>query len=102
MEKCGDPRRSHTAATEEIKIRDAAEADLPAIVEIHNETIASRISTAQLDPVTVEGRREWFRAHSTTQSAVWAKEAALPSKSIPFLRTVTADCSLSISALGRY
>src|SRR5438105_12412299 len=67
MEKCGDPRRSHTAATEEIRIRDAAEADLPAIVEIHNAAIASRISTAQLDPVTVEGRREWFRAHSPTQ-----------------------------------
>jgi len=74
MEKCGDPRRSHTAATEEIKIRDAAEADLPAIVEIHNETIASRISTAQLDPVTVEGRREWFRAHSPTQYPIWVAD----------------------------
>src|SRR5436309_6989757 len=74
MEKCGDPRRSHTAATEEIKIRDAAEADLPAIVEIHNETIASRISTAQLEPVTVEGRREWFRAHSPVQYPIWVAE----------------------------
>src|SRR5437763_6023700 len=74
MEKCADPRRSHTAATEEIKIRDAAEADLPAIVEIHNETIASRISSAQLDPVTVEGRREWFRAHSSTQYPLWVAE----------------------------
>src|SRR5438874_12357017 len=74
MEKCADPRRSHTAATEEIKIRDAAEADLPAIVEIHNETIASRISTAQLDPVTVEGRREWFRAHSPTPYPIWVAD----------------------------
>jgi len=74
MEKCGDPRRSHTAATEEIKIRDAAEADLPAIVEIHNETIASRISTAQLDPVTVEGRREWFHAHSPAQYPIWVAD----------------------------
>src|SRR6266576_5369740 len=73
MEKSGDPRRSQTAA-KEIRIRDAAEADLPAIVEIHNAAIASRISTAQLDPVTVEGRREWFRAHSPAQYPIWVAE----------------------------
>jgi len=32
-------------------LRDATEADLPAIVEIHSAAIASRISTAQLEPV---------------------------------------------------
>ncbi len=73
MEKSGDPRRSQTAA-KEIRIRDAAEADLPAIVEIHNAAIALRISTAQLDPVTVEGRREWFRAHSPTQYPIWVAD----------------------------
>src|SRR6266513_1823535 len=73
MEKSGDPRRSQTAATE-IRIRDATEADLPAIVEIHNAAIASSISTAQLDPVTVEGRREWFRANSPAQYPIWVAE----------------------------
>ena len=67
-------RRSHTAATEEIKIRDAAEADLPAIVEIHNAAIASGSSTAQLDPVTVEGQREWFRAHSPALYPIWVAD----------------------------
>jgi len=67
-------RRSQTAATEEIKIRDAIEADLPAIVEIHNAAIASRISTARLEPVTVESRREWLRAHSPTQYPVWVAD----------------------------
>src|SRR5438105_13947530 len=67
-------RRSQTAATEEIKIRDATEADLPAIVEIHNAAIASRNSTARLEPVTVEGRREWFRAHSPAQYPIWVAE----------------------------
>src|SRR6266576_6346254 len=73
MEKSGDPRRSQTAA-KEIRIRDAAEADLPAIVEIHNAAIALRISTAQLDPVTVGGRRKWFRAHSPTQYPIWVAD----------------------------
>jgi L-amino acid N-acyltransferase YncA len=57
-----------------MKIRDAAEADLPAIVEIHNAAIASRISTAQLEPVRVESRREWFRAHSPAQYPIWVAE----------------------------
>jgi L-amino acid N-acyltransferase YncA len=70
-EKNHEPRRSQIAATEDIKIRDANESDLPAIVEIHNAAIATRISTAQLEPVTVEGRREWFHAHSPAQYPIW-------------------------------
>ena len=63
-----------TTAAGGIQIRDATEADLPAIVEIYNAAIASRISTAQLEPVTVEGRREWFRAHSPAQYPIWIAE----------------------------
>ena len=73
LKRSDEDGRSQTSATE-IRIRDAAEADLPAIVEIHNEAIASRISSAQLDPVTVEGRREWFRAHSPTQYPIWVAD----------------------------
>src|SRR5881392_233027 len=73
LRRSDEDRRSQPSATE-IRIRDAAEADLPAIVEIHNAAIASRISSAQLDPVTVEGRREWFRAHSPTQYPIWVAE----------------------------
>jgi L-amino acid N-acyltransferase YncA len=61
-------------AVSEIVLRDAIEADLPAIVEIHNAAIATRISTAQLEPVTVEGRREWFRAHSPAQYPIWVAD----------------------------
>ena len=67
-------RRSQTADIEGIIVRDAIEADLSAIVEIHNAAIASGISTAQLEPVTVEGRREWFRAHSPPQYPIWVAE----------------------------
>jgi phosphinothricin acetyltransferase len=62
------------AATTGIALRDAIEADLPAIVEIHNAAIATRLSTAQLEPVTVEGRREWFSAHCPAQYPIWVAE----------------------------
>jgi phosphinothricin acetyltransferase len=45
-------------------IRTAEEADLPAIVEIFNAGVATRMSTAVLEPVTVDERREWFDEHS--------------------------------------
>ena len=62
------------AAATGIQIRDATEADLPAIVEIHNAAIASRISTAQLEPVTIESQGEWFRAHSPAQYPILVAE----------------------------
>jgi phosphinothricin acetyltransferase len=52
-------------------IRDAVEADLPAIVEIYNAAIRGRISTAQLDPVSVEERQPWFREHSPESHPLW-------------------------------
>jgi phosphinothricin acetyltransferase len=55
-------------------IRDAAEADLPAIVEIYNQAILGRISTAQLDPVSVEERLPWFREHSPADHPLWVAE----------------------------
>jgi phosphinothricin acetyltransferase len=51
--------------------RDAVEADLPAIVEIYNAAIRGRISTAQLDPVSVEERLPWFREHSPESHPLW-------------------------------
>jgi L-amino acid N-acyltransferase YncA len=57
-------------------IRDAVEADLPAIVEIYNAAIRGRISTAQLDPVSVEERLPWFREHSPESYPLWVAEVA--------------------------
>jgi L-amino acid N-acyltransferase YncA len=48
-------------------IRDAAEADLPAIVDIYNAATATRTSTAMFDPVSVEERLPWFRRHSPNE-----------------------------------
>ncbi len=37
--------------------------DLPKIVEIYNSTIASRIVTADTEPVSVESKMEWLKKH---------------------------------------
>ncbi len=52
-------------------LRDATEADLPAIVEIYNTTVAGRMVTADLVPVTVEARRPWFVAHLNPARPLW-------------------------------
>jgi L-amino acid N-acyltransferase YncA len=52
-------------------IRDATEADLPAIVEIFNATIPSRMVSAQVQPVSVEERLPWFHAHSADHHPLW-------------------------------
>src|SRR5205814_10660117 len=62
------------AAATGIQNRDAIVADLPDIVDIHNAAIASHISTAQLEPVTIESQREWFRAHSPAQHPILVAE----------------------------
>ena len=61
-------------STDEMIIRDAVEADLPAIIEIYNAAIASRIATAQLEPVTIEERRDWLSEHSPEHYPFWVVE----------------------------
>jgi phosphinothricin acetyltransferase len=65
-------RRSETAATG--NIRDAREGDLPAIIKIYNAAIATRMSTAQLEPVTIEVRRNWLSDHSPDRHPFWVLE----------------------------
>lgn len=49
---------------EPVRIRDARMEDLPAIVEIYNSTIPSRMVTADIRPVTLEERIAWFGQHN--------------------------------------
>lgn len=46
-----------------MKTRRAELQDLDRIVEIYNSTIAGRMVTADVEPVSVESRVEWFHAH---------------------------------------
>ena len=55
-------------------VRDATEADLPAIVAIYNAAIPGRAATADLEPVTVESRREWFAKHDPARRPLWVAE----------------------------
>jgi phosphinothricin acetyltransferase len=52
-------------------LRNAAESDLSAIVEIYNSTIASRMVTADLEPITIEARRPWFASHQDSALPIW-------------------------------
>jgi L-amino acid N-acyltransferase YncA len=52
-------------------VRDATEADLPAIVGIYNETIPGRMVTADTEPVTVASRLPWFHAHNSRTRPLW-------------------------------
>src|SRR5437762_3129136 len=56
-------------------IRDAIQADLPAIVRIYNATVPTRMVTAELEPTTVEARLSWFREHSPEQYPFWVAES---------------------------
>lgn len=55
-------------------IRHAQAADLPAIVAIYNASIPGRMATADLEPVTVESRQEWFRAFDAKARPLWVLE----------------------------
>ncbi|NJK50436.1 N-acetyltransferase [Candidatus Gracilibacteria bacterium] len=57
-----------------MKIRDATETDLPAIIEIYNASIPSRQATADLEPIAVESRKRWFEEHSPNNRPIWVME----------------------------
>lgn len=65
--------RLQTAAND-LTIRDATEADLPSIINIYNAAIATRIATAQIDPVAIEDGRDWLRQHPPDQYPFWVAE----------------------------
>jgi L-amino acid N-acyltransferase YncA len=57
-----------------MRLRDAAIADLPAILEIYNATIPTRMVTAELEPVTTAERLPWFHEHSPEGHPMWVME----------------------------
>jgi L-amino acid N-acyltransferase YncA len=55
-------------------IRDATIADLPAIIEIYNTSIPGRMATADIEPITVNSRLEWYAAHNPERRPLWVLE----------------------------
>ncbi len=59
----------------QLNTRNATLDDLPAIVDIYNSTVPSRLVTADLDPVTIESRLAWFHAHGPKARPLWVVES---------------------------
>ncbi|HEX5128633.1 MAG TPA: GNAT family N-acetyltransferase [Usitatibacter sp.] len=55
-------------------IRLAVASDLPAVVSIYNASIPSRMATADVEPVTVAEREEWFREFDPARRPLWVHE----------------------------
>jgi phosphinothricin acetyltransferase len=55
-------------------IRDASIDDLAAIVAIYNAGIPGRMATADLAPVSLESRRQWFDEHVPGSRPLWVVE----------------------------
>ncbi|PFN97758.1 N-acetyltransferase [Bacillus sp. AFS076308] len=59
---------------EDFTLRDAEKKDMPIIVDIYNSTIPGRMVTADLEPVSVESRLQWFYDHSPVFRPLWVVE----------------------------
>jgi L-amino acid N-acyltransferase YncA len=59
----------------EITFTHAEEKDLADIVATYNATIPSRLVTADLEPVSVVSRMNWFRSHSPDRRPLWVVKA---------------------------
>ena len=57
-------------------IRDASETDLPAIIEIYNQSIPAGRSTADTVPITVAERVGWFQQFDSARRPIWVAENA--------------------------
>lgn len=57
-----------------LNFRDAVQEDLTTIVAIYNSTIASKMVTADTEPVSVNSRQKWFEEHSPDRRPLWIVE----------------------------
>lgn len=57
-----------------IEFINAQQTDLPIIVATYNSTVASRLVTADLEPVSIESKQTWFDAHSAKIRPLWIVE----------------------------
>jgi phosphinothricin acetyltransferase len=78
--------------TAPVTIRTATIDDLASIVAIYNEAVEQRFATADLEPVTVDQRSQWFHEHDP---------ASLPIYVADHERAVAGWCSLSAYRPGR-
>lgn len=73
-------------------IRLAQINDLASLVDIYNESIPSKQSTGDTQPVTVEGKRTWFAEHRPEEHPIFVADVD---------GQVAGWCSLSAYRAGR-
>ncbi|MGZ4120922.1 MAG: N-acetyltransferase family protein [Actinomycetota bacterium] len=70
MRSSGRPSRRCSAATPpscpDVIVRPAVADDIPRLTEIYNHYVESSQATFDVEPVTIEQRREWFSHYSST------------------------------------
>ncbi len=75
-----------------MNIRIANEHDLQQIVEIYNQAVAQSGATADLNPVSLESRLDWFTDHKPDAYPIWVVEES---------ECILGWCSLSVYRPGR-
>jgi phosphinothricin acetyltransferase len=65
---------SRSAMLLHMHTRDATEDDLATIVAIYNQTIPSRMVTADTEPVSVDSWRPWLQLHRDARQPAWVLE----------------------------
>jgi phosphinothricin acetyltransferase len=73
-------------------IRTTEPRDWAEIIAIYNHAIDTRIATAHLERVSVEGRRPWFEEHGNPRHPIYVDEVA---------GTIRGWCSVSAYRPGR-
>lgn len=95
-------------------IRDATDADLPAIVDIYNASVPGRLATADLEPVSVDSRRAWLHEHmhnprrpllvmdaGNGQIAGWLSFSDYPNSRPGYVHTAEMSCYVSPDFQGQ-
>ncbi|HXB01889.1 MAG TPA: GNAT family N-acetyltransferase [Opitutaceae bacterium] len=92
-------------------LRDATDADLPTIVEIYNSIVPGHMITADLEPVSIESRVPWFRAHNPRTRPIWVVDDPVNGRVIAWLSfssfygrpayNPTAEISIYVAEMAR-
>lgn len=64
----------HPSPFTDLIFRNATIHDLPVIVDIYNSTIPGRLVTADVNPVTVSDKVQWFNEHQAATRPLWIVE----------------------------
>ncbi|MBL4902047.1 MAG: N-acetyltransferase [Desulfocapsa sp.] len=77
-----------------MQIRIARQNDLKQLLAIYNQAIADGNCTADITPLTMADRREWFKSHSAQKYPIFVMEEV-------DTKTISGWCSLSGHRKGR-